>query len=61
MVIERVIIRPVEGGEPLTLVIVTLGLFILINSGAGWIWGFSEPRLPERLPRRQRSRSPACA
>src|SRR4029453_8559599 len=40
MVIERVIIRPVEGGEPLVLVIVTLGLLILLNSGAGWIWGF---------------------
>src|SRR3954463_4534081 len=36
MVIERVIIRPVEGEETLTLVIVTLGLFILINSAAGW-------------------------
>src|SRR4051795_11461070 len=32
MLIERVIIRPVEGGEVLTLVIVSLGLFILINS-----------------------------
>src|SRR3954462_5112121 len=40
MAIERVLIRPVEGQEPLTLAIVTLGLFILTNSGAGWIWGF---------------------
>jgi branched-chain amino acid transport system permease protein len=44
--IERVIIRPVEGGETLTLVILTLGLFILINSGAGWIWGFSNRSFP---------------
>jgi branched-chain amino acid transport system permease protein len=40
MVIERVLIRHFEGGEVLTLVIVTLGLFILLNSLAGWIWGF---------------------
>jgi branched-chain amino acid transport system permease protein len=46
MLIERVIIRPVEGDEPLTLVIVTLGLLILLNSGAGWIWGFNNRSFP---------------
>jgi branched-chain amino acid transport system permease protein len=46
MLIERVIIRPVEGGEVLTLVIVTLGLFILFNSAAGWIWGFENRSFP---------------
>jgi branched-chain amino acid transport system permease protein len=46
MLIERVIIRPVEGGEVLTLVIVTLGLFILVNSAAGWIWGFETRSFP---------------
>ena len=46
MLIERVIVRPVEGGEVLTVVIVTLGLFILINSGAGWIWGFGNRSFP---------------
>ncbi len=46
MLIERVVIRPVEGGEVLTLVIVTLGLFILVNSGAGWIWGFGNRSFP---------------
>ena len=46
MVIERVIIRPVEGGEPLVLVIVTLGLLVLLNSAAGWIWGFSNRSFP---------------
>ena len=50
MVIERVLIRPVEGGEPLTLVIVTLGLFILLNSGAGWIWGFENRGFPSLFP-----------
>ena len=46
MLIERVIVRPVEGRDPLTLVIVTLGLFILINSAAGWIWGFNNRAFP---------------
>jgi branched-chain amino acid transport system permease protein len=49
-VIERVVIRPFEGGEPLTLVIVTLGLFLLINSAAGWIWGFGNRSFPSAFP-----------
>jgi branched-chain amino acid transport system permease protein len=50
MVIERVIIRPVEGEDPLTILIVTLGLFILVNSLAGWIWGFNNRGFPRALP-----------
>ena len=50
MVIERVLIRHFEGGEVLTLVIVTLGLFILINSLAGWIWGFGNRGFPSLFP-----------
>ena len=50
MAIERVLIRPVEGGEPLTILIVTLGLFILVNSAAGWIWGFENRGFPRALP-----------
>ena len=46
MLLERTIIRPVEGGEVLTLVIVTLGLYILVNSLAGWIWGFGNRAFP---------------
>jgi branched-chain amino acid transport system permease protein len=49
-VIERVVIRPFEGGEPLTLVIVTLGMFLLINSAAGWIWGFGNRSFPSAFP-----------
>ena len=50
MVIERVLIRPVEGEDHLTLAIVTLGLFILLNSGAGWIWGFDTRSFPSIFP-----------
>jgi branched-chain amino acid transport system permease protein len=46
MLIERVLIRPVEGGDPLALVIVTLGLLILLNSAAGWIWGCNNRSFP---------------
>jgi branched-chain amino acid transport system permease protein len=50
MLIERVLIRPVEGEDHLTLAIVTLGLFILLNSGAGWIWGFENRSFPSIFP-----------
>jgi branched-chain amino acid transport system permease protein len=39
MLIERVIIRPVEGKSELSMVVVTLGLFILLNGLMRWIWG----------------------
>jgi len=38
-VIERVVIRPVEDKPPLNAVIVTLGLFVLLQAGAGMVWG----------------------
>ncbi len=46
MIIERVVIRPIEGRDALTLVIVTLGLFITVNAAAGWIWGFNNRAFP---------------
>ena len=50
MLVERVLIRPVEGGNPLNLVIVTLGLFIVVNAAAGWIWGFTLKDFPQIFP-----------
>jgi branched-chain amino acid transport system permease protein len=50
MAIERSLIRHFEGGEPLTLVIVTLGMFILLNGLAGWIWGFENRGFPSLFP-----------
>jgi branched-chain amino acid transport system permease protein len=41
--VERLVIRPVEGGPPLNAVIVTLGLLIVLQAGAGIVWG-GEPR-----------------
>jgi branched-chain amino acid transport system permease protein len=42
-IIELVVIRPVENKPPLNAVIVTLGLFVLLQAGAGMIWG-NQPR-----------------
>ncbi len=50
MLIERVLIRPFEGGQELTLVVVTLGLFILVNGTATWIWGPQNRGFPRVLP-----------
>lgn len=50
MLIERVIVRPVEGGQELTLVVVTLGLFILLNGLAKWIWGPNTRGFPRVFP-----------
>jgi branched-chain amino acid transport system permease protein len=36
---ERVIIRPFERGDPLTLILVTIALFIIFNGLIQWIWG----------------------
>jgi branched-chain amino acid transport system permease protein len=38
-VVERVLVRPVEGASPLNAVILTLGLLLLLQGGAGMIWG----------------------
>jgi len=40
VVIERILIRPFEGAPLLTLVIVTLGLFSMVNGLAGLNWGY---------------------
>jgi branched-chain amino acid transport system permease protein len=50
MAIERTLIRHFEGGDVLALVIVTLGLFILLNGLAGWIWGFENRGFPSVFP-----------
>ena len=38
-VVERVVIRPVEGAPPLNAVIVTLGLLVFLQAAAGMVWG----------------------
>jgi branched-chain amino acid transport system permease protein len=50
VVLERLVIRPVERAPQLTLVIVTLGLFTAINGLAGWIWGYIVKPFPSFFP-----------
>jgi branched-chain amino acid transport system permease protein len=45
-VIERVVIRPVEGAPPLNAVIVTLGLLVCLQALAGMIWGGNPRSFP---------------
>ncbi|MET9211465.1 MULTISPECIES: branched-chain amino acid ABC transporter permease [unclassified Nocardia] len=50
LLIERVVIRPVEGAPELTLVIVTVGLYFFVNAAAGWIWSFQLHTFPSPFP-----------
>jgi branched-chain amino acid transport system permease protein len=44
--VERVLIRRVEGGPPINAVIVTIGLLILLQAIAGMIWGGTPRSFP---------------
>jgi len=51
--LHRVVIRPVEGKSVLTVVIVTIGLVLILNGAATWIWGgevrtFNDTPFPTR-------------
>jgi branched-chain amino acid transport system permease protein len=50
MAIERFLIRPVERAPVLTVVIVFIGLLIILNSLAGWIFGYSIKTFPSPFP-----------
>ncbi len=48
--VERTLIRPFDPSDHLPLVIITLGLFLVINSAAGIIWQFNPRRFPTIFP-----------
>ena len=50
--IERIVIRPVENAPALTVVIITLGLFFLLNGLSSWIWGSAVKKFPSPFPTR---------
>src|SRR5262245_66138084 len=50
LLIERVVIRPVENAPILTIVIVTLGLLVILNSTAGWIYSYIQKPFPSPFP-----------
>jgi branched-chain amino acid transport system permease protein len=48
--LERTVVRPFERGSPLAIVIVTLALFEITNSVAGFIWGYTPRSFPSPFP-----------
>jgi branched-chain amino acid transport system permease protein len=48
--IERLVVRPFERGAPLAIVIVTLALFEITNSVAGFVWGYTPRSFPSPFP-----------
>jgi branched-chain amino acid transport system permease protein len=52
MLIERVVIRPVENAPVLAAVIVTIGLLLIFNSLAGWLYSYTVQDFPSPFPDR---------
>jgi len=50
VVIERVIVRRVEHAPVLSVVIVFIGLLVICNSMAGWIFGYTIKPFPSPFP-----------
>mgnify|MGYP002621700556 FL=1 len=49
-VTERIVMRPISDGPPVNALIVTIGLWIVFNHTAGWIWGYDPYRFPSLFP-----------
>ena len=52
MLIERVVIRPVENAPVLATVVVTIALLLIFNSVAGWIYTYTLQDFPSPFPDR---------
>src|SRR6266478_5688906 len=50
VLIERVIIRPVEQAPVLAVVVVFIGLLVILNSVAGWIFTYTIKSFPSPFP-----------
>ena len=51
VLIERAVIRPVEHAPVLTVVTVTIGLLLLLNNGAAWIWKGEQRTIESPFPK----------
>lgn len=49
VLIERVIVRPVERAPVLSVVVVFIGLLVIFNSLAGWIYTYTIKVFPSRF------------
>lgn len=52
MTIERIVIRPVENAPVLSTVVVTIGLLLIFNAVAGWIYSYTLQDFPSPFPDR---------
>ncbi len=50
VLIERVVIRPVENAPVLAVVVVFIGLLVILNSVAGWIFTYTIKSFPSPFP-----------
>jgi len=50
VVIERVVIRPVENAPVLVVVVVFIALLVILNSVAGWIYSYTIKTFPSPFP-----------
>ena len=50
LLLERILIRPVESAPVLTIVIVCIGLLVILNSLAGWIYSYIQKPFPSPFP-----------
>jgi branched-chain amino acid transport system permease protein len=52
MIIERIVIRPVENAPILATVVVTIGLLLIFNALAGWLFTYTLQEFPSPFPDR---------
>jgi branched-chain amino acid transport system permease protein len=52
ILIERIVIRPVENAPILSIVIVSIGLLVILSSVAGWIYTYTQKPFPSPFPNR---------
>ncbi len=48
--IERVILRPARGAPALSMVVIFIGLLVILNSVAGWVYSYTVRPFPSPFP-----------
>ncbi len=51
MMIERILIRPFDPSDHLPVVLITLGVFLILNAVAGEIWNYQPRAFPSLFPK----------
>jgi branched-chain amino acid transport system permease protein len=50
VLVERIVLRPLGNAPVLSVVVVLIGLLVIFNSLAGWIFGYTVKNFPGMLP-----------